>query len=100
MTKVSDVPSNQLSFNLTGVYPYFATTASIGTFTKLALTKDKYLQDVSMPSETASDKHSLMIPAKQSLVRAELYNTVSDTYQNYDVDRFTVSTKTIEVQGA
>lgn len=97
-TKTSSTPSNSKTLNVTGVYPYYTNKDNITTFAKLALTTNKTL-DVTFVAETASNKHAFKIPAKFNVTKITLLNTLSGKYEDYSVNRFSVTTETINVQG-
>lgn len=98
ITKTSSTPSNSKTLNVTGVYPYYTNKDNITTFAKLGLTTNKTL-DVTFVAETASNKHAFKIPAKFSVTKITLSNTLSGKYEDYSVSRFSVTTETINVQG-
>lgn len=98
-TKTSTIPSNSKTLNVTGVYPYYTNKDNITAFAKLALTTNKTL-DVTFVAETASNKHAFKIPAKFNVTKITLLNTLSGKYEDYSVSRFSVTTETINVQGA
>lgn len=98
ITKTSSTPSNSKTLNVTGVYPYYTNKDNITTFAKLGLTTNKTL-DVTFVAETASNKHAFKIPAKFSVTKITLLNTLSGKYEDYSVSRFSVTTETINVQG-
>lgn len=99
ITKTSSTPSNSKTLNVTGVYPYYTNKDNITAFSKLALTTNKTL-DVTFVAETASNKHAFKIPAKFNVNKITLLNTLSGKYEDYSVSRFSVTTETINVQGA
>lgn len=99
VTKTSATPSNSKILNVTGVYPYYTNKDNITTFAKLGLTTNKTL-DVTFVAETASNKHAFKIPAKFNVTKITLLNTLSGKYEDYSVSRFSVTTETINVQGA
>lgn len=99
ITKTSSTPSNSKTLNVTGVYPYYTNKDNITAFSKLALTTNKTL-DVTFVAETASNKHAFKIPAKFNVTKITLSNTLSGKYEDYSVSRFSVTTETINVQGA
>ena len=98
VTKTSATPSNSKTLNVTGVYPYYTNKDNITAFAKLALTTNKTL-DVTFVAETASNKHAFKIPAKFNVTKITLLNTLSGKYEDYSVNRFSVTTETINVQG-
>ena len=99
ITKTSSTPSNSKTLNVTGVYPYYTNKDNITTFAKLGLTTNKTL-DVTFVAETASNKHAFKMPAKFNVTKITLLNTLSGKYEDYSVSRFSVTTETINVQGA
>lgn len=98
ITKTSSTTSNSKTLNVTGVYPYYTNKDNITTFAKLGLTTNKTL-DVTFVAETASNKHAFKIPAKFNVTKITLLNTLSGKYEDYSVNRFSVTTGTINVQG-
>lgn len=83
---------------INGVYPYFARTSN-SAFSKLALTTATTLSAVKMAAE-GPNKHAFKLPAKYTLNKVELLNTLSGKYENFGTDKFDVTTENIEVQGA
>lgn len=81
-----------------GVYPYFTNKDNNGAFAKLALTIYNTLSVVKFKAE-GPNKHTFKIPAKYTLTKVELLNTLSGKYENYGIDKFTKTTENIEVQG-
>lgn len=81
-----------------GVYPYFTNKDDNKTFAKLTLTVYNTLNAVKFKAEGPS-KHTFKIPAKYTLTKVELLNTLSGKYENYGVDKFTKTTENIKVQG-
>lgn len=90
------VDSNAITIN--GVYPYFTNKDNNEAFTKLALTTSTTLSTVKFKAE-GPKKHTFKIPAKYTLIKVELLNTLSGKYENYDINKFTRTTENIEVQG-
>lgn len=82
---------------INGVYPYYARTSN-STFTKLSLTTSTTLSAIKMAAE-GPNKHAFKLPAKYTLTKVELLNTLSGKYENYGTDKFDVTTENIEVQG-
>lgn len=83
---------------ITGVYPYFTNKDNNKDFAKLSLTIYNNLSAVKFKAE-GPNKHSFKIPAKYTLTKVELLNTLSGKYENYGTDKFTKTTENIEVQG-
>lgn len=81
-----------------GVYPYFTNKDNNKAFAKLALTIYNTLSAVKFKAEGPS-KHTFKLPAKYTLTKVELLNTLSGKYENYGIDKFTKTTENIEVQG-
>lgn len=81
-----------------GVYPYFTNKDNNEAFAKLALTIYNTLSVVKFKAE-GPNKHTFKIPAKYTLTKVELLNTLSGKYENYGIDKFTKTTENIEVQG-
>lgn len=83
---------------INGVYPYFTNKDNNGAFDKLALTTYNTLSGVKFKAE-GPNKHTFKIPAKYTLTKVELLNTLSGKYENYGIDKFTKTIENIEVQG-
>ena len=96
-TITSSVPSNSKTLTVIGVYPYYTNKDNITTFAKLALTSNKTL-DITFVSETASNKHAFKLPSKFTVSKITLLNTLSSNYEDYDINKFVVSTESINVQ--
>lgn len=94
----STVPSNTKTLTVTGVYPYFTNKDNITTFAKLPLSTSKLL-DITYVAETADNKHAFKLPSKFTVSSIILLNTLNGKYEDYSIDRFTVTTENIEVQG-
>lgn len=84
--------------SITGVYPYFTNKDNSAAFTKLPLTIYNNLSVVKFKAEGPA-KHAFKLPAKYTLTKVELLNTLSGKYEDYGVDKFTKTIETIEVQG-
>lgn len=95
----SIVPGNTKTLTVTGVYPYFTNKDNITTFTKLPLSTSKLL-DITYVAETTDNKHAFKLPSKFTVSSITLLNTLNDKYEDYSIDRFTVTTENIEVQGS
>lgn len=95
----SVVPGNTKTLTVTGVYPYFTNKDNITTFAKLPLSTSKLL-DITYVAETADNKHAFKLPSKFTVSSITLLNTLNDKYEDYSIDRFTVTTENIEVQGS
>lgn len=89
------VDSGPITIN--GVYPYFTNKDNNGAFAKLALTTSNTLSAVKFKAE-GPNKHTFKIPAKYTLTKVELLNTLSGKYENYGIDKFTKTTENIKVQ--
>lgn len=81
-----------------GVYPYFTNKDNNGAFAKLALTNSNTLSAVKFKAE-GPNKHAFKLPAKYTLIKVELLNTLSGKYEYYGVHKFTKTTENIKVQG-
>lgn len=89
---------DSFAVTINGVYPYFTNKDNNGVFTKLALTTSNTLSAVKFKAE-GPNKHTFKIPAKYTLTKVELLNTLSGKYEDYGIDRFVKRTENIEVQG-
>ena len=83
---------------INGVYPYYANKNNNEAFVRLALTTSNTLSDIKFKAE-GPNKHGFKIPAKYTLTKVELLNTLSGKYENYGIDKFTKTTENIRVQG-
>lgn len=81
-----------------GVYPYYTNSASNTAFAKLALTTSTTLSAVKFVAE-GPNKHAFKLPAKYTLTKTELLNTLSGQYETFATSNWTVTTETIQVQG-
>lgn len=84
--------------NIYGVYPYFTNKDNNGTFAKLTLTIYNNLSAVKFKAE-GPNKHTFKLPAKYTLTKVELLNTLSGKYEDYGTNKFTKTTENINVQG-
>lgn len=83
---------------INGVYPYFTNKYNNEIFDKLTLTTSNTLSAITFKAE-GPNKHAFKIPAKYTLTKVELLNTLSGKYENYGIDKFTKTTENIKVQG-
>lgn len=81
-----------------GVYPYFTNKANITTFAKLPLTTSTTLSAQEFVAE-GPNKHAFKLPAKYTLTKVEMLNTLSGKYEDFGTDRWDVTTENISVQG-
>jgi hypothetical protein len=85
---------------ITGVYPYFATTSNITSLTKRPLAAHGSAVIVEMVAETSSNKQTLEIPnVWGTLSRIEQYNELSGQWDIIDINSFTQSTTTNNING-
>lgn len=82
-----------------GVYPYFANKGDINTFVKLPLQTSNVISGLVLPAEGGGKKHAFKLPAKYTLTKVELLNTLSGKYEAYAISNFTRTTENIQVQG-
>lgn len=82
-----------------GVYPYFANKGDINTFVKLPLQTSNVISGLVLPAEAGGKKHAFKLPAKYTLTKVELLNTLSGNYEEYAISNFTRTTENIQVQG-
>ena len=81
-----------------GVYPYYTNKDNNKSFTILALTIYNTLSALKFEAE-GPNKHTFKLPAKYTLTKVELLNTLSGKYENYGTDKFTKTIENIKVQG-
>ena len=86
---------------ITGVYPWFATTAAIATMTKQALAVHGATVVSSMVAESGSDKQSAEFPtAWGTIAQLEQYNTLSGSYDVISLATFTETSITKTINGS
>ena len=87
--------------SITGVYPWYATSSSIGALTKQALTSisSSYVQ-VTMVAEDGVNKQKACFPvAWSAIAEVSQYNTLSGTWDAISTSTFTVTDTTETIQG-
>jgi len=85
---------------ITGVYPVFATTTNITTFTKQVLQAMNVYIQVSMVAETGGDKQIIEIPAVWSTITGlKQFNTFSGVWDSINLSQFTITSVTNTIQG-
>jgi hypothetical protein len=103
LIQLSSYPAgNILSTNrtVTGVYPYFATTSNITTLTKRPLAAHGSTVIVDVVAESLSNKQTLEIAnVWGTLSRIEQYNDLSGQWDIIDINSFTQSTTTNNING-
>lgn len=90
------VNSNIVTIN--GVYPYYTNKANNSAFAKLGLTTSSTLSAQAFVAE-GPNKHAFKLPAKYTLTKVEMLNTLSGKYENFGINRWDVTTEAIDVQG-
>lgn len=98
VTLDSNGPTNTKSLTVVGCYPYFTNKANITEFAKEALTIERKLSNVKFVAETSNNKHTFKIPAKYTVSKIEILNTMSGKFENYDINNFVVTTENVTVQ--
>lgn len=89
-TRSTSNPSNSKSITITGVYPIYATTESVGQLTKQPLQSSKeYI--LTLSKETNTDKQKFAIPKTYQIDSVKLYNTFSNTWEDYNINHFLVT---------
>ncbi len=92
--------NNNLTRTITGVYPTFATTVSIGTLTQQDLQSMTVYEEVSMVAETGGNKQTIDIPVAWSTITGlQQFNTFSGTWDIISLGTFTVTSVTKIIQG-
>ena len=81
-----------------GVYPYYTNSVDNEAFAKLSLTNNTTLSAIKFVAE-GPNKHAFKLPAKYTLTKTELLNTLSGKYENFATSNWTATTETISVQG-
>jgi hypothetical protein len=86
---------------ITGVYPTYATTASISTMTAQTLLAHGSQKDTSMVAESGGDKQSVEFPTVWGTITIlQQYNTLSSTWDAINLATFTVTTINKTINGA
>lgn len=98
LTLDSNGPTNTKSLTVVGCYPYFTNKANISQFAKEALTVERKMSNVKFVAETSNNKHTFKIPAKYTVSKIEILNTMSGKFEAYDINNFVVTTENITVQ--
>ena len=98
VTLTSSIPTNTISHTVTGVYPYFTNAKNNNTIEKEALTANHNMNAIKFAAE-GPNKHTFKIPAKYTVTKIEVLNTLSGKYEDYPISNFTVTTENIQVQG-
>lgn len=96
------------SISITGVYPYYATTANITTMTKQPLkAMDTEYTEIALVTETDSDKQKVAFPdAWSTITGIKFYNTLNNTWEWIGGDKtaslelFTITNTQYTVQGS
>ena len=94
--------NNNLTRTITGVYPVFATTVVISTFTKQALqSMTTNIINIDMVAETGGNKQTIDIPTAWSTITGiQQLNTLSNTYDTISLGTFSPPTSvTRTIQG-
>ena len=81
-----------------GVYPYYTNASNNSTFSKMSLTTSSSMSALKFAAE-GPNKHAFKIPAKYTLTKTELLNTLSGKYETFATSNWTVTTENITVQG-
>ena len=56
------------------------------------------MSNVKFVAETSNNKHTFKIPAKYTVSKIEILNTMSGKFEAYDINNFVVTTENITVQ--
>lgn len=93
--------NNNLTRTITGVYPVWATTVVISTFTKQSLqSMTTNIINIDMVAETGGNKQTIDIPTAWSTITGiQQLNTLSNTYDTISLGTFTVTSVTRTIQG-
>ena len=94
----SIIPTNTTNRTVTAVYPYFTNADNNEVIAKEALTTNHYMNAIEFVDE-GPNKHTFKIPAKFTVTKIEILNTLSGKYEDYDLSNFTITEETIQVQG-
>ena len=85
---------------ITGVYPVWASTATIGTMTKQSLQAMGASIDIPMVAESGGNKQAVEFPTGWGTITIlQQYNTLSGQFDTIDLAAFTSSSVTETVQG-
>lgn len=97
-TITSAVPTNTTNRTVTAVYPYFTNADNNEVIAKEPLTTNHYMNAIEFVDE-GPNKHTFKIPAKFTVTKIEILNTLSGKYEDYDLSNFTITEESIQVQG-
>lgn len=91
----SSVPNNSKTMTVTGVYPIYASSETIGTLTKQPLQASK-TYTIAMPAESTIAHHSFAIPSSKT-VKVSMENTFSGKFEEYNLSNFITTKKVYQV---
>lgn len=92
--------TNNITITITGVYPFFATTVAIGSYTKQPLAAHGSTIIVTMVAETGGDKQTLEVPdIWGALSTLEQYNDLSGEWDLISTATFDVMSTTEKING-
>lgn len=100
--------TSTITRTITGVYPVFATSVSIGTSTKQSLQLMTTDIEVDVAAETAAnlsngDRQEIDIPAawnnSNGITGVELFNTLGQSFDFYPIENFTITDVDLTIQG-
>ena len=98
VTKYTGGTKTSNAVTITGVYPFYANKTSNTAFNKLPLTTSTSFE-VTLRAE-GPNKHAFKLPKKYTIQNVELLNTLSGKYEAFGVSKFTITSETIDVNGA
>lgn len=96
-TVTASAPSNTTTVSILGLYPIYANTESLNTLTKQAVSSTKEYTITLVSSDKASGKlQSFAVATDDTIGKLEVLNTLSNTWEIYDLSRFTLTNTTLK----
>lgn len=96
-TVTASAPSNTTTVSILGLYPIYANTENLDTLTKQAISSAKEYTITLVSSDKASGKlQSFAVATDDTISKLEVLNTLSNTWETYDLSRFTLTNTTLK----
>lgn len=96
-TVTASAPKNTTTVSILGLYPIYANTENLDTLTKQAISSAKEYTITLVSSDKASGKlQSFAVATDDTISKLEVLNTLSNTWETYDLSRFTLTNTTLK----
>lgn len=96
-TVTASAPKNTTTVSILGLYPIYANTENLDTLTKQAISSTKEYTITLVSSDKASGKlQSFAVATDDTISKLEVLNTLSNTWETYDLSRFTLANTTLK----